>query len=252
MDNKDGIITYVFKTNIVSKNIAVFGCSWSYGVPAHSEQSIPYDCWPLHFAKKYPDYIVYNFSKGGTGIGYHIAILHKFLNSKQYNNETKIVFQITLPYRYTFNVDDLINIDLVLQNNNYWYYDTTATPRTVRPDVIQGLTRPRHWDNGSRLATKQIGFYKKYMKYYPEIYRDIEFESQIAYVKNICNFVYAHQYWLSSNIPVSVKQKYNTIPIVRDIIGEEKFNEFVFDNGAHFGPQGLKYMTKWIKGKLNV
>ena len=60
----------------MSKNIAVFGCSWSYGVPAHSEQSIPYDCWPLHFAKKYPDYIVYNFSRGGTGIGYHIAILH--------------------------------------------------------------------------------------------------------------------------------------------------------------------------------
>ena len=251
MDNKDGIITYVFKTNIVSKHIAVFVCSWSYGVPAHSEQSIPYDCWPLHFTKKYPNYTVYNFSRGGTGIGYHIALLHKFLNSKQYNNETKIVFQVTLPYRYTFNVDDLINIDLVLQNNNYWCYDGLCTPKTVRHTPSRGLKFSRNTAK-SQSAVEQIEFYKKYIKYYPEKYTDIEFESQIAYVKNICDFVYAHQYWLSSNIPVSVKQKYNTIPIVRDIIGEEKFKEFVIDDGAHFSTQGLKYMTKWIEGKLNV
>lgn len=241
----------------MSKNLAVFGCSWSFGMPDIGTQPATHrgkrirlhDCWPLRFARQNPEYTVYNFSRGGTGIGFHIALLHQFLNSDLYTDDTKIVFQITAPYRYTYNVEERLalkpNWSIV---DNYQLFDKEWKQKTIKPNNFQNKNELLL----DGFSQDQIELYNNNMKHYPEIYRDIEFESQIAYVKNICNFVYAHQYWLKSNIPVSVKQKYNTIPVVRDILGEETFKNFVADNGAHFGDEGLDYMAKWIKGKLNV
>jgi hypothetical protein len=251
----------------MSKNLAVFGCSWSFGMPDIGTQPAKprssrqgrylHDCWPLRFARQNPEYTVYNFSRGGTGIGFHIALLHQFLNSDLYTDDTKIVFQITAPYRYTYNVEERLalkpNWSIV---DNYQLFDKEWKQKTIKPNNFQNKDELL-LDGYSQ---DQIEFYNSYMKHYPDRYTYIEFESQIAYVKCICDFVYAHQYFLESFIDnreahiqlQHVKQKYNTIPVVRDILGEETFKNFVADNGAHFGDEGLDYMAKWIKGKLNV
>jgi len=241
----------------MSDNLAVFGCSWSFGIPDigdqpvknNNEQYRTYDCWPLRFAKQNPQYTVYNFARGGTGIGFHIALLHQFLDSKLYTDKTKIVFQITAPYRYTYNVEERLALEPNWTvDNNYQLFDKEWKQKTIKPNNFQN----QHELLLDDYSQDQIEFYNSYMKHYPDRYTYIEFESQIAYVKCICNFVYAHQHSLGSHIPLHITQKYNSTPVVRDILGEEAFNNFVADDGAHFGAEGLDYMAKWIKGKLNV
>ena len=98
---------------------------------------------------------------------------------------------------------------------------------------------------------KQLKFYKSYLRNYADITRDQEFIAQIAYVKNICDFVYAHMSF-KIQVPRHLITKYTRIPIVQDNLGKVKFEKCVGDNGNHFDSEGLEYTKNWIKRNLDV
>ena len=60
-----------------SKNIAVFGCSWSQGI---SEDN--FNNWVNHLSKKYSHHKFYNFGTGGSSIVYHTHLLEQAMDSK--------------------------------------------------------------------------------------------------------------------------------------------------------------------------
>ena len=82
------------------------------------------------------------------------------------------------------------------------------------------------------------------------IYYDIEFESQVAYVKSICDFTFYHSR-VKSTIPYQLSAKYNNVTCVRTTLGQKKFNEYVIDNGLHFNKDGLNFVAKFVKDNLN-
>ena len=250
MDNKDGVaVNFLTRDKMINKKhykkLAVFGCSWSYGMPDIGEPPAEkiLDCWPSRFALANPSYIVYNFAKGGTGIGYHIALMNQFIQSPLYTKGTKIVFQVTNPYRYTYNIKECLDTEL-----NWMTVDNYNVECGRKPRTMKATDERRRWARDS-YTPAQVKFFKNYIKYYPEHLVDIEFQGQMAYVKNIADFVYAHQLG-HYTIPVHFRTKYNRISVVRDNLGKEKFDSFVIDDGAHFGPEGFAYMAKWVEGNL--
>jgi len=251
------------------KQIAVFGCSWSFGMPdlGNDYGHYIYDCWPLRLAKDLPDYRVYNFARGGTGIGYHIALLHEFLESPLYKKETtKIVFQVTQPNRYTYNIDDCLSTPITWNTLENYHVDFGRQPKTFKAshfrtqllwkDMMPPMSR---WEMDTINVNtwkyddkKQLKFYKSYLRNYADITRDQEFIAQIAYVKNICDFVYAHMPFKCKQVPRPVITKYTRIPVVWDNLGKVEFEKWVGDDGNHFDSEGLEYTKNWIKGNLDV
>jgi|TARA_B110000238_G_scaffold130764_1_gene141188 hypothetical protein len=219
---------------VPNKKLVVFGCSYSSGL-LHlcNKQS-----WPSIFAQNNPEYEVVNYAMGGSSLQYSIAMLHRFLKTQVDLKNVTIIFQVTTPGRYTYNIEEILQSEQVFTTlNNYKQIKNIPEIKTIIPN----------WSRQKiKLDPRQLKLYQDRIKYYPSVCTDIEFESQVAYVKSICNFTFYHRRYESS-IPQHLSVKYNDIPCIRSILGAEKFDEYAIDNGHHFGTDGLNYVANFIK-----
>lgn len=220
------------------KKLAVFGCSWTYGVPGVGEKRNKlYDCWPIRFALQNEDYQVYNFARGGTCVNWSIARLLQFLQTPL-SEDCKIVFQVTQPYRFTSNVDVCTQGNYnFLQYENY-FVDRGTDPVTHMPGNIALRKSP------------EAKLYRSMIKHYPDTYSFIEHEAQIAYLKNICDFVYRHNS-INYKILPNLQNKHTKIFGVREKLTKVKWKEYVADAGDHFGPVGLEWIANIVKENIN-
>tara|TARA_Y200000002_G_C22684969_1_gene665583 strand:- start:1167 stop:1856 length:690 start_codon:yes stop_codon:yes gene_type:complete len=225
------------------KRLIVFGCSYSAGMP---DQKLS---WPHTFAKNNPEYDVINYARGGSSLQFSIAMLHKFLKTNNDMDNTKIVFQITSPGRYTYNIQQILDADDTFYiSENYKQIKNTPKIQAIVPNWNEEAFTKRA--EKEILSKTQLQLYKDMIKHYPEICTDIEFESQASYVKSICDFTFYHMQKKSS-IPRYLSIKYNNIPCIYSILGQKKFKKYVIDNGHHFGPAGFKYVAKFVKDNLS-
>ena len=223
---------------MTSKKLIVFGCSYSSGL---EDESIDNN-WPFIFAKNNPEYEVINYARGGSSLQFSIAMLHKFLKKQIDLTDIKIVFQVTTPNRYTYNIQEILDAEESFSvYNNYKKINNEPGVQTILPN----------WERDIKLVRYQHKFYQDKIKFYPDIYNDIEFESQVSYVKNICDFTFYHHQF-KNTIPRQLSVKYTNVPCIRSILGVEKFDEYSIDNGGHFRTDGLNYVANFVKDNLNV
>ena len=180
------------------KKLAVFGCSWFHGVPGVGEKHNKlYDCWSLRFALQNEDYKVYNFARGGTCVNWSISRLLQFLQTPL-AEDCKIVFPSDTTQIYS-------NVDACTQGNyNFLQYENYFVDRGTDPIT--------HMPGNIALRkSMKLNFIEVWSKHYPDTYSFIEHEAQIAYLKNICNFVYRHNSSIIKFYPNLKKQTYKNI-----------------------------------------
>lgn len=209
--------------------VAVFGCSWSGGMPTCVDENQYYYNWPYFLALN-TGWHVENYAQGGTCIRWSLNNLHNFLNDYI---DYFIIFQITEFGRFTYN------------SSKFNYRNLR---KTIFPNYIQyvghrpGDTLFPFQPNTAYRKIPQVDknvqkMYNLNLKYYPEEYTKIDYESHVNYISNLSNLCFTHK----KNKIASTK-----IMSIENEFGD-KFNNFIFDDGHHFSKEGLEYQARFIE-----
>lgn len=209
-----------------TKNIAVFGCSWTQGL-----KDKDFDNWVFRLSKCFPQHNFYNFAAGGTSIVYHTHLLEQILKSTKFDYK---IFQVTSPGRFTWWQPHNA-LDLIEQKTDNYY--------CLQEDYGRFVDRI---NTGTILSKKFVKLDRKKHNFGVEYYKRLTDEQirldNIAYVSYIKDKVDFHFYHRKS-------YEKNSFSILTEL-GDDKFNKFVIDDGDHFGEEGNQWQADWIIDKL--
>jgi len=214
-----------------------FGCSWSAGVGK------VYYNWAREFAIQNPDTIVDNFALGGTSVKWSVT---QMLANQPRMINADIVFQITAPGRVTLTdngITSLLARSRVVDN----YYDSSTTPHnhmlTLKP-----AERSCHRTIPAYSEAEVTNIHDAiYNSFDPDV-ENLEWKLYIDYVVDNATFVFFHQ---TRHQKLYQKLGGELLPCVQTHFGDDQFDEWVYDDGAHFGLEGCKEVARWIKTNLN-
>jgi hypothetical protein len=216
--------------------IAVFGCSWSAGVPTLTDQNGKILNWPYFLAKK-TGWTVENYALGGSCIKWSLNNLVSLLKEKK---DYYTIFQVTNPYRLTYN-----KLEYSYKNfrdnvfDNYYQYNATIRNFVLTYQAHYVNDKCWHKNNGIVVDKNILKMYETMIKYYPKEYFNNDYLSTINYIKTLSNLTFAHKKRLETNV-LSIEDKFG-----------EKFNKFCFDKGYHFNVEGLDYQADFIKNLID-
>lgn len=215
--------------------IAVFGCSWSYGVPSVVDEQHNFYNWPYFLSKK-TGWLIENYALGGTCIRWSINNLENFLKEKK---DYFIIFQITNPNRFTKN-----NLKFKYINcrkklfENYYQYDHEI--RNYLTTYQASKINDKLWYERHKLPIEKDiqNMYNSMVRFYPEEYFWNDYKCLLEYIKKNSNLFFKHQknYQIEDNSIMSIGDQFKSL-----------FDNFIIDNGMHFGIEGLKYQADFIK-----
>lgn len=211
--------------------ICTFGCSWTHGQNTLSDTQ----GWPYYLAKNNPHIEVINYAHRGTCINYTID---NFIRAKErYGNSAKYVIQLTQPYRYTKfqhkKIKKLLWVDTTVKN-----YRRIPKSRWDVIDVYQGsVTENGLFDSG--FFIKPLRDWKCFLKDAPSSYWINQHRAAYLLAAKEADYVYCH-----------TSQKYECESL-QNILGD-KFDDFCADDGHHFNTDGLKWIAKHVKQKINI
>lgn len=209
--------------------LAVFGCSWSQGVPTVDNDF----CWPKAIADQYPEWQIDNFSLAGSSLSFQAWLLDDVLKHNAYD---KIVFQITSPQRLTY-FDDTVNVGSYLKSsNNYRELDRSGDIYRNIICITPGHLSLADVDSFWNYPDKH-NFANLYYKYTNKHVSRVEYKAVVEYVKNKTDFVYFHNEDVC-NI--------GNIPVLMDLTG----SKFASDVGQHFNREGSNWVAKWILNNI--
>ena len=168
--------------------------------------------WPEWMAHDNPCLNVNDFGWGGTSIKWSAGQL---LHRKQAAPADLTVFQITGKARLT----------IANQEANF----RGATTKFMPVDEVEAV-------------------YKAWDKSFDVDIETHEHNMYINWVRPQVDFMFFHKkrdqrlYYESSAA--------HEMPCVEEHFGTKQFNEWIYDDGHHFGPEGSREVAKWVKQKL--
>lgn len=206
------------------KKIAVFGCSWSQGLQNLNN----FDNWVKHLAKKRPEYDFYNFGCGGTSIVYHVYLLDLITKREDFDH---IIFQVTSASRYTWWQPHQLDEIIEQQDKNYWAiakdygkYIDRITMGSLQKGALDKKTQQFANEYYRRLSNDQI---------------EIEYKVYIEFAKARSDLLFFYKKGLQEG-DLSIQST----------LGDEKFYNFVADDGDHFNKAGNEWQASWINKQL--
>jgi|SRR5210317_51014 len=226
--------------------IAVFGCSWTYGVPIEWSQKITsskyqhnipnndFVNWTRELGKLDSSLEIYNYAVPGTNIEFSLGMLERYLKNP-YCDIT--VFQATRPYRYTYweqNFDEKLHFKK-FEENVYQFSESLLNHVTIvdhHEDNNSILDLIKHTDSDSK-------YVKNYFKNTSYEMFENTYRAVLEYVNRNTDICFAHE----SN---------QYITNIEDILGNDTFNNYCCDIGKHFGHTGAKWQAKWLLDKINT
>lgn len=217
--------------------IFIFGCSWSSGVrrqfsiaqPAGGSApcSVDYASWARELATMFPEYSITNYALSSSDLPFSIALLNNVIHQKIYD---KLIFQITLPYRFTYWND--IDFDIYLESSNNY----SLLSEKVRDDVT---TLNVHDVEGT--SKKDREFISEYLKIVNHQREISVFKSLVSYAEHHTDLCFSHEY-----------RDYLDNLAIETELGNEKFHNYICDTGMHFGDAGNKWQAEWVANRLNL
>ena len=217
----------------MNKKLLVIGCSFS-----KYKEYEKILTWPKILSEKI-NWTIYNSSMQGNSLQNQIYQLDYYL--KKYDFDF-IIFQATTALRGSYVIDEkkyvkeMSNFRQLSENyftNFYIYsyrymYNFTASPMEGKDNREKKFIN-MHLDN---IAYNVNFFYPVFIGLLYEIYRRLQ-ESKIPYI------YYCH---LPLYASIESQKKVVNFPHIdfclKEKLGEEKFNNFVVDNGNHFNKEG--------------
>jgi len=231
--------------------IAIFGCSWSYGVPRSWHQkitttekrpSIPKEdfvCWPRELGKLNPDWQIVSYAIPGSNMLFSCSALDYALENEEYDLH---IFQATTPYRFTYWKDDTF---------------TNAKFKAFEPNVMAGskenlenitivnIHNGRNNVDQSNLTWRENGIETAFVKNYYRRVSNSMFESEY---RILCNWAKSKSDIFFSHLDYD----FLNCDSIEGTLGKNKFNEYTVDNGSHFGIAGARWQAKWMQDKINT
>jgi len=209
-----------------SKNIAVFGCSWTQGV-----KSEVFDNWVVWLSKMYPQHKFYNFAAAGTAITYHTHLLEQVMQDKTFDVK---LFQVTSPGRFTWWKPHKFKEIMYQKYDNYYCLEEDYGKFVDRINTGTILSN-KFLDSDRKKNTFGVEYYKRLC----DDQVDLDHRVYINYVKNNVDFYFHHRRSYESHIPSVFTE-----------LGEKQFYKYVVDDGEHFGTEGNQWEANWIKDQL--
>jgi len=229
--------------------IAVFGCSWSFGVPVdwherttsdRFKNNIPkedYVNWTRELGKFRKDFTIYNYSVPGTCIEFSLAMLERYLKNPTCDIT---IFQATRPYRFTYWKENFIADDhLQAYEDNVYQFGES---------LLDYVTIVNHHNDDLRVLdfinfknrNLENTFIKNYFKRVSNEMFENRYKTVVNYVKDNTDIFFSHEH--HPEIETSIES----------VLGTEKFESFFADEGKHFGHTGAEWQAKWLLDKINT
>jgi hypothetical protein len=160
--------------------IAIFGCSFSRGVPEVSN----YDCWPRHLAKAFPNVQIKNYAMSGSSLLYSLYALEKY---KQQVRNAYTIFNITTPFRFDYIPQDTDLDDFLIDTDlpNYKQTDMNRlsdkiTPFRYQNCLFSNVQKPK----------EQRKFGKLLAKYFNDEMDEIQWKACSIYANDHTDFTF--------------------------------------------------------------
>lgn len=214
------------------KKIAVFGCSFTSGIDPE------YHSWAKCLANSRPDIEVHDYSKGGSSLKWSISQL---LRSKSIDYDYRI-FQITTSRRITLEPPD-ISYKRFYEHctTNYRRYNTHLAEQIATININYIPRQSRNFD---------IKFLSKlYKNHYKSMYlplEELEYTLYIKYLIDNVDFAFFHK---ESD---RIESQITKIESVENVIGTNQYKKYVYDDGDHFGEDGVKAVCNWVLSQTNL
>lgn len=217
--------------------LAVFGCSWSYGIyqKVNIEKSPPN--WVRSLAKLRPDISITNFAFAGTSVQYSAYLFDKYAKEYDYT-----IFQITTPYRLTSWSDQFdFKKHMIKYEDNLTQFDNNIYKYILNLNPSQ-IDKEPSWKmfHDSR---KAINFSKQYYKYTDSNYLWFEYNMFVEYVAKRANFVFFHKMYKNWGILD------NKIWSIQETLSLQQYQNYLLDDGDHFNQEGCDWQANYINDK---
>lgn len=201
--------------------IGTYGCSWTAGTFETN-----FECWPDYLARMNKNIQVDNYSTGGLSMQ---AILYLFEKNRK-NYDINIV-KMTSQIRHTF-IDETFEIKLENKTDNYKCL--AHSPEIL---TFNAGGHNKEYVRGPWKARNTMRMYRTMFEHHNEDYATVQCQALAKYFKHKADFVFCHRH----------KYLYD-LPQIKDVID---FDEFVVDDGHHFGPAGANLEAQWVSIRLD-
>jgi hypothetical protein len=229
--------------------IYTFGCSWTYGVKGnyHTTENDTIS-WPEELAEQFPDIVVEDYSYPGTCIEYSLFLFNHILKKK--TPDDKVVFQFTMPYRYTTWTDSN-----KLLGNDY-RYNKLSNYSKFEKSLYSHIERYV----GNNVFHQNQGKLDKvfHNKYYIKLNERKELASYYAiteYVKQHADFAFFHKdynKYVSAIGKTLTLNDYKFYPSVENMLGDKLFQSYSWDISKHFNQEGCKHVADIVATKIGL
>ena len=207
--------------------VHTFGCSFTYGMKNNEWDTIS---WPERLAKDNPEIQVIDYSFPGTSIEYSLSQYDYYKDTIDTND--KVIFQITLPFRFTTFDNERIKHNRYNKLQNYEKYKTSARDYFER--YVPGLDKDQNVDGK---------FHKYYYKKHLKIIEKPKFKALCAFINDNSDFCFASR---------SYEDYFEGITILEDEFGYEMYQKYMWDDAGHQNYLGSRTLSKYIIERLEL
>jgi hypothetical protein len=210
--------------------IHVYGCSWSSGLPEDN-----YGNYAKELAKLEPSWKIYNFGVGGASI--HFSSYNWLWSKNNIQEPIYHIFQCTSQYRWTDMPPNFNPMEhMVQQTHNYWSFFPKENHVRNSINTFQIKKRDTELDTGQ--------FYENKLRYENDEQWEIERFSIFESMRNNIDLAFFHRYHDSRDY-----KKYfnNYVMCIADILGKDKFYDYIIDGGHHFGTEGQIWQANFLR-----
>ena len=238
--------------------IYTFGCSWTYGTKAVFSNGIEnavHDVvsWVEELANMYPGIEFEDYSYPGTCIEYSLYLMNQVLNKK--SDDDKLVFQFTVPFRYTTWSDSGVFLNKENRYNKLPNYSKFVN--TFGNDLEIYTSNMSMGRMEFRREDKQLCpiFHKTY---YSKLNIKKELASYYAiteYVKQKADFAFFYVDYnkrLEQTGSKLILNEYEFYPSVEGILEHKLFQKYSHDYGNHFNVDGCKHIADIVATDIGL
>ena len=221
--------------------IYTFGCSFTYGLKFTNYNATS---WVEKLAERYPEIEFEDYSFPGTDLDYSLYMFEKII--PRILPEDKVIFQATIPYRYTTWEDSSM-----FDNEDYRYkklsnYTKFTAGMKNNLETYQS-SKYQQWADIMEQQNLDRQFFEGY---YRKINLDKElsvFNATIKYVARKSDFVFFH------TKPASDVQddNGNTITSIANTLGKD-FKKYIWDWGQHFNDEGCDFIADIVEERIGL
>ena len=234
--------------------IAVFGCSWSYGVPSYwskelagskSLNKIPkedYVNWTRELGKMRPDWEIYNYSVPGSSMFFSCSMLERVLAEEKFDLH---IFQATSHNRFVYWKDPFYKEAQWTNTEPNVYQFAESNLKNINIVSIHNWKTQKDvevWSAQDQVIKKdETKFARMYYSKVSEDMWDSEYRIFADFAKNNSDIFFSH-----------LDYKFLGCDTVQGTLANKKFAQYSIDNGYHFGYEGCRWQAKWVLDKINT